>query len=127
VIQCSRKNFRNHACTLPNYIREATGFHDDITAAQRKKERKKTAALRHSQRRNTRAHNKDENKRRLVKEKNKNKKTTRQMFVASPQNSGAANSRVRKTERAANEVAFSYLPSERIVRASKPLVVKDEN
>ncbi len=30
------------------------------------------------------------------------------MFVASPQNSGAANSRVRKAQRAANEVAFSY-------------------
>jgi hypothetical protein len=47
--------------------------------------------------------------------------------VASPQNSGAANSRVRKRKRAANEVAFSYQPSDRIVRASKPLVVKERN
>jgi hypothetical protein len=56
----------------------------------------------------------------------KKKKKTRQIFLASPQNSGAANSRVGKAQRAANEVAFS-LPSDRIVGASKPLAVKDEN
>ncbi len=61
-----------------------------------------------------------------MKEKKKKKKKTRQIFVASPQNSGAANSRVRKAQRAANEVAFS-LPSDRILGASKPLKTKIKN
>jgi hypothetical protein len=80
-------------------------FHDDITAAQRKKE--KSSALRHSQRKHARAEEGKNKKALLEEEEDDDDDDDSPDVCGEPQNSGAANSRVQKTQRAANEVTFS--------------------